>query len=684
MNGLRPAAKVYLVSLCFAALAALLVALVGAPVPTPNDMLLALGLGVAGVVAALFPLTFGSRIKVRLSTSVMFAAVLLLNPALAMLVAGCGILVSDVLRRQQGDEIAFNTAQFVLQTAAGSAVLILAGWPGGSLQFSHPGWLAAAALAAVAMYLVNSLAVGVIIGLQENEPPLRVWWNKAFRLDRAETFAHLGQLGLGLQAAINVADYPWALLLLFPPFIAVYTALTHQATLRERAEQHLQHRAFHDALTDLPNRARFAHRLNEVLAQSALAPRYIAVLFLDLDRFKQVNDSFGHEVGDQLLVAVAGRLRGCVREGDMVARMGGDEFTILLDNLPDLAVATRIAQNIVNALHAPFVFNGRQMYVGASIGIAPWLGAPNIQAEELLQQADMAMYQAKHAGKGCFRIYEPSMQTRAHARVSLEEELRSALDNDELRVHYQPQIDLRSGRIVGWEALVRWQHPVRGLISPPTFLPLAEETGLILPLGRWVLHQACAQLSRWRQQYPDIAHTTMFVNVSARELRHPELLATIADVLRTTGLPPSALGVEITEHDLLADLQSHAPAVERLERLGVRLAIDDFGVGHASLHVLRELSADVIKIDQSFIAGVSHDQQDAAIVQAVLTLAHTLGLRAVAEGVERGDQHAALQSLGCDCGQGYFYAHSMPHDAMDAQLRTFQAPHSAFLSTPVA
>jgi diguanylate cyclase (GGDEF)-like protein len=409
--------------------------------------------------------------------------------------------------------------------------------------------------------------------------------------------------------------------------------------------------AYHDFLTGLASRALFMERLQHAVA-GARGQGWPAVLFVDLDRFKFVNDTLGHAAGDTLLAEVAERLRTCVAPDDVPARLGGDEFAVLLgDGRQETAVAT--AQRIISALRRPFVVSGREVFVNASVGISS--GADGHTGEDLVRNADLAMYEAKKNGKGRYEVFRPDMQDRVMRTVGLEADLHRALERDELVLAYQPIVDLASGHVTAVEALVRWRHPERGLVMPGDFVPLAEDTGLIVPVGAWVLREACRQVVAWG---PD-TDLTVSVNLSARELQEPQLAAVVARTLRDTGLPPPRLVLEITESLLLSDTATSVAQLRRLKDLGVRLAIDDFGTGYSALAYLRQFPIDIIKIDRSFLGEIVTDPRAAALVQAIVQLGHTMGLTTVAEGVEGPEQVARLRRAGCGLGQGYHFGGPM-------------------------
>ncbi|MEJ7871980.1 MAG: EAL domain-containing protein [Rubrobacteraceae bacterium] len=436
--------------------------------------------------------------------------------------------------------------------------------------------------------------------------------------------------------------------------IANFIGVQKDITERKILEEQLAHQAFHDPLTDLPNRALFLDRLSHALERSKRRGDKVAVLFMDLDNFKVTNDSLGHEVGDELLIEVAGRLLACLRPTDTAARLGGDEFVVLLEDVEDTHEANRVAKRIAETLRLPLHIEGHELFVTTSIGIAFGRSDEDLPGS-LLRNADLAMYRAKEAGKNSQAMFESGMNVRALERLQLEEDLRRALEREEFRVYYQPEVSLEDGRIMGFEALVRWEHPERGLVSPQEFIPVAEETGLIVPLGEWVLEEACRQAREWQEQNPSNLPLIMSVNLSARQFKQPGLAKSIAEVLRKHGLEPRGLILEITESMVVADVDSAIVTLRELRDLGVRIAIDDFGTGYSSLAYLKRFPVDYLKIDRSFVDGLGRDATDKGLVSAAITLAHTLGLEAVAEGVETAEQLEHLRELGCELAQGYYF-----------------------------
>ncbi len=439
---------------------------------------------------------------------------------------------------------------------------------------------------------------------------------------------------------------------------------------RKELEDQLVHEAFHDGLTKLANRALFKDRVELALRRRGDAD--IAVLFLDLDGFKEVNDSLGHAAGDQLLVQVADRLAAAVRPGDTVARFGGDEFAVLIDLAGDTGGAATdaedLATRIIDALDRQFDIDNTEIHVQGSIGIA-LTGPDASDADQLMRNADLAMYRAKAAGEGTFARYDPAMHSGLVDRLQLAADLRRALDNtDELVLYYQPTIELRSGTITGFEALVRWRHPVRGMISPADFIPLAESTGLIRPLGQWVLAEACRQGVEWGAHDPDRV-LTMAVNVSGRQFDQPDLPAIVAGVLADTGLPAERLCLEMTESVLMTDTEENLAVLVSLKEIGVKLAIDDFGTGYSSLAYLRRFPVDTLKIDRSFVERIGGATPDAALARTIVQLGQSLGMATVAEGIEQYAQFLALRRMGCDLAQGYYFSRPLPADEAGALLR---------------
>jgi diguanylate cyclase (GGDEF)-like protein/PAS domain S-box-containing protein len=449
--------------------------------------------------------------------------------------------------------------------------------------------------------------------------------------------------------------------------------IANDVTERVRAEQKLWRAAFYDALTGLPNRALFMERLGQAQARArGRSGVAFAVLFLDLDRFKLVNDSMGHRAGDQLLIAIARRLDRIRRAGDTVARLGGDEFAFLIEGVEDAASAGRVADRVQRELSQPFEIAGQEVFTSASIGISLG-GIAEQRPEDLLRDADTAMYRAKAQGIAKHAVFEITMHDHAVAVLQLENDLRRAVDRGELRVRYQPIVALQSARIVGFEALVRWQHRQRGLVPPQEFIPLAEETGVIAVVGRWVLAEACRQMRALQQMRPRGPGLSLSVNVSGRQILQPDLVEQIGEVLQMTGLDPRLLRLELTETVLVENEAAAARCLHRLRQLGLKLAIDDFGTGYSSLSYLHRMPIDVLKIDASFVQTMATDEKNRRIVETILALGKNLGVDVIAEGVETAQQAQVLTRLGCGYVQGHLFSEAVDADAA-ARLIASDAP----------
>ena len=453
-----------------------------------------------------------------------------------------------------------------------------------------------------------------------------------------------------------------------------FLASARDVTERTALEKRLEHQALHDPLTGLPNRALFLDRLGHALARSERSGKSSAVLFLDLDNFKYVNDSLGHEAGDKLLVEVGRRLPRCLRAGDTAARLGGDEFVVLLEEIADEAEAQTVALRVAEGLEAPFLVARQEVFVTASLGLA--VGVPRQdEPEDLLRSADIAMYAAKREGKNKHVVFDPSMNEAAHARFGVESDLRRAATDPsrEFFLLYQP-IVAPDGRVSGFEALLRWWHPEKGTIHPGDFLPVAEETSTIVPIGRWALSEACRRAVEWREESgargQATRHLTVSVNLSARQFASPDLVGDVHRALDETGLDPRALILEITESAVIEDAEDAASTMEALKALGVRIAIDDFGTGYSSLSYLERFPVDVLKIDRSFVAKIGRDTEGIALLSAVVGLARALGLEIVAEGVETAEQNELLHEIGCDLLQGYYFSKPLPQQDAAGLLST--------------
>lgn len=444
--------------------------------------------------------------------------------------------------------------------------------------------------------------------------------------------------------------------------MGVFTDITE----RKRIEEQMVHDAFHDALTGLANRKLFMEHLRLTLARAKReSGNLFAVLFLDFDRFKMVNDSLGHAEGDRLLRAIAGRLQFILRPGDLVARLGGDEFTILLSELDSADDALNIAERIHEELGVPFDLGGSEIVTSASIGIA-FSTNDYAEAEEVLRDADIAMYRAKVRGKACHQIFDQTMHEEARNRLHIEREMRQALEQEEFCLYYQPIVDLKTGILSGFEALIRWQHPIRGMVSPVEFVPIAEENNLILPLGRWILRESCRQLRAWQKENPAAENLMVSVNLSGKQFVQPDLVEQVAAALADTGLSPKCLKLEITESYLMENNELAVTTISRLRGLGLQLSLDDFGTGYSSLSYLHSLPVSYLKIDRSFVTRMMESRESSEMVETIIRLAQTLKMKVIAEGIEDTEQMAHLQMLNCEYGQGYFF--SKPVEAETAAL----------------
>ena len=468
-----------------------------------------------------------------------------------------------------------------------------------------------------------------------------------------------GSMGWGLWQRTTISD-------------DVFLVQVVDISKRKEAERELQEQARHDALTGLPNRSSFTELVRETLAGAA-PDNQVAVLFLDLDDFKVINDSLGHGSGDRLLCEAAGRLQGALRPGDAIGRFGGDEFTICLGGIADQGHALRVTDQLLAELAPPFVLDGERRYLTASVGIT-LTDDPALGVEALMRDADAAMYSAKEQGKARCEVFDASMRRHAVERLELETRLRNALELGELRLVYQPKVDLTTERIVGVEALLRWDHPDHGVIPPVKFIPIAEHSGLIVPIGAWVVREACRAAARWHSEFgrDDLL---IAVNLSPRQLGAIGLIDSVRYALDESGLPPSSLCLEVTESALMSDVAAAGETLAELKKLGVRVAVDDFGVGHASLKQLKQLlPVDLLKIDKSFVDGLTTDNEDRAIVEAVIMLARSLGLETVAEGVEHADQASALRELRCELAQGYHFSRPVTPAEISVLLDAEAAP----------
>jgi len=474
---------------------------------------------------------------------------------------------------------------------------------------------------------------------------------RVFSGQQQEYSVYLGYVDFLLQSVIGVG--------------MIACLLEDEREAAELAAVEVEHLAYHDALTGLPNRPLFMDRLIVAVAQANRGNAKLAVFFLDLDRFKDINDSLGHSVGDTLLKAVAERIRRCVREGDTVARFGGDEFTLLIPKIENIEDAAKIAQKIIETLKVPFMVHERELFMTTSVGVSIY-PSDGLDPETLVRNADTAMYRAKEHGRDSCQLYAPAMNARAVERLALENMLRKALSQNEIVLYYQPQVDAQTGVIVGLEALIRWKHPEMGLIPPGQFIGVAELSGLIIPIGEWTLHTACKQLRQWQKKID--RELTMAVNLSARQFQQPDLLEQVREAVEDAGITPASLELEITESNAMQNAENTIYTLRELKAFGVRISMDDFGTGYSSLNYLKQFPIDTLKLDQTFVRDVTTDPIDAAIVSAVIQMAHSLQLTVVAEGVETQGQLDFLRKQRCDTIQGYYFSRPLAADDIEEFL----------------
>ena len=450
-------------------------------------------------------------------------------------------------------------------------------------------------------------------------------------------------------------------------------SITDISELKE-AEKQIYHQAFHDNLTNLPNRALFMEHLLMSIKRGKRRKNYFfAVIYLDIDRFKLVNDSLGHNLGDKLLVEFASRIQDSLRDVDTLARFGGDEFVILLEDIEDENYAVLIAERLQKSLIPPFEIKGNDIYAPASFGIV--LNTKIYDDPEIIiRNADAAMYHAKEKGRSQFKIFDKTLHEKALSLLQIETDLRKAIENKEFDLYYQPIVSLDNISILGFEALIRWNHPTRGLVYPDSFIPVAEETGLIIPIGRWVLKKACRDLRRWDEQLESKLPLFMSVNISSKQFLRPSLIDDIKAILDETGLSPDKLKLEITETALMEDVHETIPLIQRLKDLGVQIVIDDFGTGYSSMSYLQQLPIDTLKVDQSFISRIenSNDDENRSIVETIVSLALKLGLKVVAEGVETNKQHSVLSQMNCQMAQGYLFSRPLKKEKMDELIKKIE------------
>ncbi|HEV7799018.1 MAG TPA: EAL domain-containing protein [Pyrinomonadaceae bacterium] len=677
-------------------------------------------LGLRFLLLAFFTVVISSRVSVRIprantnvtvSDTFIFLVMLLYGGPAAILVAATEGLASGIRISKTPTMVLFNSGVMACSTSITVVALTLLGiHPNTSISSTAM----AVAIMALVQYLSNTTLVGAGLALKLSE---RFWptWQKICLWTSITYFGGAAAAGV-IFCSFNAVGL-YALLITIPIISTIYftyrkyledirlTSAQAEKSERERAElereraeqaehhveelsryiaeqeriskaleenkEHFRHAAFHDALTGLPNRPLLIDHLKLAIERSKIHHDHLfAVLFIDLDRFKNINDSLGHNTGDQLLVAIAARIGECLRPTDTIARLGGDEFAILLDGLEDWTIATSVAERVQDELLKPFSLNGHEVYTTASIGIR--LSADGRDdAENMLRDADTAMYRAKDNGKARHELFHSTMHTRAVALLKLETDLRRAIEREEFCVHYQPIISLETEALVGFEALARWNHPERGLVSPDEFIPLAEETGLVTEIGAWVLHESCTQLRKW-QTALGRESLTMSVNLSGKQLTQTDLIQQIETTLKETGLNPTWLRLEITESVVMENAELATNTLLQLRKLGVHLSIDDFGTGYSSLSYLHRFPVNTLKIDRSFIGRMAKGDENSEIVRTICTLANNLGMEVVAEGVETREQLELLRSLNCEYGQGYLF--SKPVDAEKATIQVLENP----------
>ena len=650
--------------------------------------------------------------NVTVSDTFIFLALLVYGGFAGIFVAAAEGLISGIRISKKPLVVAFNSAMMACSTFLTVQVVKFFFGPVADLRFK--GWqhfVAAVGAMALAQYFINTGISAAGLALKTREGIFRTWHTHYL-------WTSITYISGSIVAAITANSFEragFAILIVGTPVISIVYFTYHkyldeikasaeqaEQAERERAEaesaraeaersraeqaelhveelnrhiaeqerisaqlqeskDHFRHAAFHDTLTNLPNRALLAENLKFVIDRAKQHEDYqFAVLFLDLDRFKNVNDSLGHSIGDQLLIAMARRLEHCIREVDMVARLGGDEFAILLDGISNATDATNLAKRIEDKLESPFNLSGHEVFTTTSIGIA-MSSAGYDHPEAILRDADTAMYRAKAQGKACYEVFDKGMHARAVYLLQMETDLRRALEREEFRVYYQPIVALETGNLAGFEALIRWEHPERGFVNPGDFISLAEDTGLINPIGMWVLKRACQQLAKWQWQSHSNRNLFMSVNLSSKQLGQTGLVSEIGEILKETHVEPRHLKLEITESAVMENAETAVQLLRRLKALGVQLSIDDFGTGYSSLGYLHRFPVDTLKIDRSFVGRIGEASENIEIVRTIISLAENMEMDVVAEGVETLPQFASLRSLNCQYGQGYLF--SRPVDA---------------------
>jgi diguanylate cyclase (GGDEF)-like protein len=689
--------------------------------PVPRiDVRFILLAAVTGLVSSRFSVKVPrANTNVTVADAFIFLALLVYGGFAGICIAAVEGLISGARISKRPLVITFNAGMMACSTFLTVMVVEFFFGPIGALRFHDwHSFVPATGAMALSQYFFNTGISALGLALKTNEPIIGVW-------QKHYLWTSITYIAGGAVAAITSTSFEsvsLAVLIVGTPLIAIVyftyhkylTEIKASAEQAERAEReraeaeraraeaeraraeqaeryveelnrhiaeqerisaqlqeskdHFRHAAFHDALTNLPNRALLAENLKFVIERARQSREsQFAVLFLDLDRFKNVNDSLGHSIGDQLLIAMARRLERCIRAVDMVARLGGDEFAILLDGVKDSSEVTAMARRIQEKLQAPFSLGGHEVFTTSSIGIA--LSTTGYDhPENMLRDADTAMYRAKARGKACYEVFDKGMHTTAVYLLQMENDLRRALDREELRVYYQPIVSLDNGQLVGFEALLRWQHPERGFISPADFISMAEDTGLIVPIGMWTLKRACQQLPKWQWQGPANRQLFMSVNLSSKQLAQSGLVDQIRETLAETNVDPRHLKLEITESSVMENAESAVQLLRRLKALGVQLSIDDFGTGYSSLGYLHRFPVDILKIDRSFIGRIGEAAENIEIVRTIISLAENMGMEVVAEGIETLAQLRQLQKLNCQLGQGYLFSRAVDPASIDAWI----------------
>jgi diguanylate cyclase (GGDEF)-like protein len=647
------------------------------------------------------------NVSITISDTFIFLAILLYGGEAAILLAAADGLIIGARAGKKVRTILFSAAVMASSTWISVLTLSLTSGPPTQLVYQRFAAIAGGICAmAMAQYLVNTALVAMGMALRHDKPFWQVWtenciWASVTYFAGAIVAAFIAYRieSSGLYIVVVAIPMLFVLYFTYQNYLKDIrsTAAKAEQAERDRAEaeraradaesqraeqaerhvdelnhyiselertsralqeskEHFRHAAFHDSLTDLPNRSLFSDYLKLAIERSKRQSDYLfAVLFLDLDRFKYINDSLGHSYGDQLIIEITKRLQQCLRQVDTVSRFGGDEFAILLDGIKDPSDAIRVAEKIQHELTRPFELGGHEAFTSASIGIALSTAGYD-QPDYILRDADTAMYRAKDAGKACYELFDLEMHSRAVIRMRLENDLRRALERNEFCVYYQPIMSVQTERLSGFEALVRWQHPERGLVSPQQFIPIAEETGLIVPLGSWILEEACRQMQEWHLQHPANRTLTMNVNLSSKQLIQSGLVQEVKAILQKTGLPARSLKLEITESVVMENAELATNMLKQLSDLNVHLCIDDFGTGYSSLSYLHRFPVDTLKIDRSFVNRIEEKDENVEIVRTIATLARNLGMEVVAEGVESQDQLACLKALNCEYAQGYLFS----------------------------